>query len=127
MRRRWLLLAVLTGLLFFGAAYRWFAIHVQPHARLIITEPRYCVVYVPNGIPKDFVFVGSSLNHETEDRGRVHTIALSGTGTVRYGKVQIGVSPDGISIDNRLLESTWCSYVLSSTGRLKVGEIRTAE
>ena len=120
------LLILVAVLLLSLTAYYWPG-RLRPHTKLVFNLPRHCVLYVPNSVPKDFLIVGNNLNHETEDRGRVHTIVFSGTGAVKYGKVQIGVGTDRILIDDRVLDGAWCSYVLNDAGAFKPGEIRTAD
>jgi hypothetical protein len=100
---------------------------VQPHTKLIFTAPRQCVLYVPNSRPEDFLFTGNELTSKIENRTRVHTITILGEGTIKYKTTQIAVTPVGVRVGDQVLDHDWCSYLMDRSGRVRTGEIRTAE
>jgi hypothetical protein len=128
MRLRKLSLVIVLGMALVGALL-WYhgARFVRLHTKLIFDTPRQCVLYVPDSIPKDFSFLGSNLTYKIEDRARVHKVMVSGTGTIRYGTVEIKANSGGIRVGNQVLDNDWCSYLMDNSGRVTAGEIRTAD
>lgn len=120
-------LILIVGLLAAAvAASLYYLVRVPPHTRLIFATPRPCLLYVPYSTPEKFQFIGNNLGQKIEDRSPIYDIIVPGTGTIKYQNVKIDVTSGGIRVGDQVLGDRWCSYVLDRSGRIKVGQIRTA-
>jgi hypothetical protein len=120
------LTVIAVGVAAAGATFLYYLIPVPPHTRLIFATPRSCLLYVPYSTPENFQFIGNNLSQKIEDRSPIYDIIVPGTGTIKYQNVKIDVTLGGIRVGDQVLGDRWCSYVLDRSGRIKLGQIRTA-
>lgn len=133
LRTRWMrgLIFGFIGLaiILLGAALARFGwdrfIVVPPHTKLTVYQSTNCTIYLLGANPQT-VFSGETLGHNVSyGAGGVYDVGISGTGRILFKKTVIQVEYDRVSVNNKLLDSRPCTYVVSDDGSVKVGAIRT--